>query len=313
MTDTDPDELQYIWLTVLGDAQRDARMLPHPPHPFRIENTCGACIAPCGLALQLNELTLLFAPQPPCIGSRRCATTPPPSPSNNNGGGELITTLAGTFAPCTNRMQVDFRGVRSVRDMHTDWHLISGLPPSDTTITTVYMVVLKGCVGLPVLLFDHGRATPPSSSSTTTSMRLFDNTPHTVPPCFLAAHLVPHFCLDYAQHSDVCQAIELKHIQWDRFLPPPAANDEAAQRHHATLLSSRASAHVSRRGGVMLRLLFPRQTRWDEATEAATVLACDHFLQLLRHVLQGRGPLVLLLPTLGFVMQSRRDTEAETP
>ena len=319
MTDTDPDEIVYIWLSVIGDAVRDARLLPHRAHSFRIENTCGACFSPH--ALNLERYTRLFAAaRPPAekeagggrrMQRRRRGAVAGGAPPTLLAGADLITTLSGTFAPCTNHVQVDFRGVRSVRAMLGDWELISGLP-ARLTRTTVYMVVLKGCIGLPVLLFDHGmrppdeddlrhRAPNAATTATTTNPIIITNTNNDggmacgggggggrPPPCYLAQHLIPRYCLDFTQHMDVCQSIELKGIQWARIAAVTDKEDSITPVHVA-----RGSAHVSRRGGVMLRLLFPRNTEWSPELEAATVRACDRFLALLRRVLEGRRPFLL--------------------
>lgn len=225
------------------------RALPHTAHSFRIENTCGACRTPCELDLSAFR----------CLRRSKGTT------------GDLITMLCGTFAPCANRIQVDFRGVRSIAAMCQDWELISSTRAQDTEVS-IYMLVMKACLGVPALIVDHG-ALPPGLNGQSAILAAEGSR-----RCYLSERMAA-FCVNYTQHIDVCQAIELVDIKWDALL-----GDEVAE----PLLNVRSSVHVSRRGGAMLRLIFPRGTAWDEAREAAVVCNCNGLLQVLRRALMGQ-------------------------
>jgi hypothetical protein len=260
-----PDEegghaVGYVWLMLLSPTPSNAggggggsrTDVPHPGHAFRIENTCGACRTPH----EPLNLRLLHR-----LRTARGAT------------GDLITTLSGTFAPCTNRVQVDFRGVRSIREMQSDWELVSGVPSVRTDVT-LYMLVLKACLGLPVLLVDYG-AIPEGLGEEGEGARIAAEGRGR---CYLARRMAP-WCEGFTQHVDVCQGIELLGIRWDRLVPTACA----------PLRLARSSAHVSRRGGVMLRLIFPRNTPWGVGEETAVVTDCNALLDVLRRALTGRS------------------------
>jgi len=52
---------------------------------------------------------------------------------------------------------------------------------------------------------------------------------------------------------------------------------------------AKSSAHVSRRGDVMLRLIFPKDTPWDEDNETAVLHDCNLLLTTLRRALLGQS------------------------
>lgn len=76
---------------------------------------------------------------------------------------------------------------------------------------------------------------------------------------------------------DLPQAIELTDIRWEAIVP-----DVCDILRHA-----RSSAHISRRGGVMLRLIFPRGTEWGEEQELRLLRDCNQMLEHLRGAIKG--------------------------
>ena len=145
----DEEEVGYVWLLPLGPAVQHVHghaqeTLPHPECGFRIENTCGSCLLDAPMDMETVRPLVTTLPAASARRARRGVI-----------GGELITTLSGTFAPCLNRQQVDFRGVRSAAAMMADWSAISGGVPAVVRLQ-LYMVVLKANLGQPVLLIDHG-------------------------------------------------------------------------------------------------------------------------------------------------------------
>jgi hypothetical protein len=79
------------------------------------------------------------------------------------------------------------------------------------------------------------------------------------------------------------QAVELINLRWDRLLL--ASESDVC----APLKAARSSAHISRRGGVMLRLIFPKGTAWNSELERAVVAECNGMLLQLRAALMGRA------------------------
>jgi ribosomal protein L25 (general stress protein Ctc) len=49
----------------------------------------------------------------------------------------------------------------------------------------------------------------------------------------------------------------------------------------------KASLETSRRGGTVMRIVFPKGTLWDEQCEAEVLASCAALMQGMRHVLSG--------------------------
>lgn len=265
MTDERTEDVGYIWLLPmlpkprgsLG-SQEDA---PHAAHDFHIENACGACIL--GEPLDMEALRPFLIS--PIVTRAKRGVRPIAT-------GELITTLSGTFAPCTNRMQVDFRGVRSITEMMADWTLIQrGVAPERVQL---YMIVLKANLGLPVQLVDTA-SMPPGLTGTSERIAM-----EGWRLCFLAT-LMMNWCLDFDQCTDVCMALQFQGIDWKALFPQDLC--EPLRRVRST------SVHVSRRGGVMMRLIFPSDTPWGPAQEAAVVDDSNRLLGVMRKLLAGKS------------------------
>ena len=52
---------------------------------------------------------------------------------------------------------------------------------------------------------------------------------------------------------------------------------------------SKSSAHISRRGDVMLRLIFPKETLWNEDSENAVLHDSNMLLSTIRRALLGQS------------------------
>ena len=85
--------------------------------------------------------------------------------------------------------------------MQMDWEMVSGVSLKETAVS-VYMLVMKGCLGVPTLVVDGG-ALPDGllGYSATIAMEGCKR-------CYLGERMAP-WCLGYTQHIDVCQAIEI--------------------------------------------------------------------------------------------------------
>jgi len=102
--------------------------------------------------------------------------------------------------------------------------------------------------------------------------------------CYLGERM-SRWCWYDTKQLDVCQAVELIDLQWETFL-----QEECGMRGEvaAALKVARSSMHISRRGGVMLRLIFPRGTPWDEAMEDQVLAGCNRALHGIRRILSGK-------------------------
>ena len=89
-------------------------------------------------------------------------------------------------------------------------------------------------------------------------------------------------CDSFEQSAEVCLALQLQGIRWRALVEK---EEDLAAPLRAAL---KTTAHVSRRGGVMLRVIMPRETAWGEVEEAAVVRDCDRLLAVMRAALAGR-------------------------
>lgn len=167
---------------------------------------------------------------------------------------DIVFMLGGTLFLLPERRQVDFRGVRTMQMLGADWRGATGKALDDCSITA-YMVVLKGRLGLPLL-----------------------------PESDYLMRRIEAWCGGATRRDDVYDCVELHDINW------PALMDRVYGREctSAALLSGRSSVYLSRRGGVMMRLLMPAETAWSEAAERGVLEDSNRLLDALRAALSGR-------------------------
>jgi hypothetical protein len=81
-------------------------------------------------------------------------------------------------------------------------------------------------------------------------------------------------------HNDVGEMIELRGIRWD----------ELFNRHGvpAALSQGRSSACVTRRGGVMLRIVFPPKMVWTQEAETGILAGGARLMQQLTLAASGK-------------------------
>jgi len=142
--------------------------------------------------------------------------------------------------------------------MGPDWKLVTGLDIVDVS-TTLYLLVLKGCVGKAVAFHDrtHG--------------------------CYLIQQTA-RWCTGLLHFGDICDVIELDNIQWEKM---PCI---APQTICATTLKAKINVHISRKGGTVIRLVFSPPTPWDIAIEQDVISDCNFLLNTLGHILNGKTP-----------------------
>jgi hypothetical protein len=217
-----PDSVaDYVWIIPFRiENVRRTIIDPYCFRPFSIENCCGSVT---GLFdVNFRELNAIAA-------NMFDKTLDKKKRKRSKRSCTIIPMLGGTLTLCPDRYQIDFRGARSVRLLKADLEGMVGQPVDETKVGT-YMMVLKGCLGAPVV---------------TTSA-----------DCYIAVRMAPWYN-DAHWHNDVGEMIELREIRWGKlFNEVPDA-----------LCSGKASACITRRGGVMLRIVFPPKTVWTPNAE----------------------------------------------
>jgi len=167
---------------------------------------------------------------------------------------ESLSTVTATFVLCLNRCRVDFRGVRSIEAMSHDWKLVSGLDISEVS-TSIYLLVMKGCIGRSLML--------------------------TSETCFLA-NATASWCTPSLHFDDLCDILELGDIDWDKIFARPLNSASDATK------KAKTQVIISRRGGVVIRMVFPKDTPWDISSERDVLSDCDRLLDLLDEILAGK-------------------------
>jgi hypothetical protein len=167
---------------------------------------------------------------------------------------ESLSTVTATFVLCSNRCRVDFRGVRSIEAMSRDWKLVSGLDISEVS-TSIYLLVMKGCIGRSLML--------------------------TSETCFLA-NATATWCTSSLHFDDLCDILELRDINWDKIFAGPFDSASDATKRAKT------QVNISRRGGAVIRMVFPKDTPWDISNEQNVLSDCDRLFDLLNDILAGK-------------------------
>ena len=245
------EDVLYVWIISFPSHCLMGRMaiLPHPYCAFSVENCCGSCT---GLFdVDFAEIKRMMA-----VRTKRA-------------GCDVISTLGGTLSLCPERFQIDFRGTRSMRLLAADWGVITRKPLQETSVSA-YMLVLKGRLGAAILLNEEPPVPPPSWPIVDAGGG-----------CCYLVNRMQMWCAEVRRQDDVCATVELRGIRWDALF----AHTRVIA---APLLKGSCSVYISRRGGVMMRLLFPARTPWSIALEDAVLSDCNALLQILRAAVGGR-------------------------
>jgi hypothetical protein len=215
-----PDaDAEYVWIIPFRvDAACRTIIAPYPFRPFRIENCCGSVTGLFDTDFREIARTMAAVYGGVVTGGKKTR-------KRSKRTCTVVSMLGGTITLCPERYQIDFRGARSIRLLKDDLEGIIGAPVASVGS---YMMVLKGCLGMPVV---------------TTSE-----------DCYIARRMST-WCDGVKWHNDVGEMIELSGIRWaSLFNQPPALG--------------KSSACITRRGGVMLRVIFPPKTVWSPEMEA---------------------------------------------
>lgn len=227
----------------------DKSIAPHPPSQFRVENCCGSCKSLFELNFDLLKAIAL--------------------PRKEKGGarGEQIATVAGTFAICAPKYKVDFRGVRCFRLMARTWEEITRGMRLEETDVGVYLLVLKANVGMPILLANPVQYGAVLDATATEG-------------CYIANRL-RQCCSETALRTEVCETVVLKGIKWASLVSNNA-------RLPKVLAESQSCIHISRKGGVMMRIVMSEVT-WSPELEDSVLAHSNSLLETLRCVLKGKA------------------------
>lgn len=256
LTDAEADVF-YIWIISFPhESFRRSSITPHPFSPFTIENCCGSCKGLFDLDFKI--LKAIAMPR-----QRRGIT-----------GGDIVSTLGGTLSLYPDRYQIGFRGTRSMRMLANDWLSITGIPLDQTNVTA-YMLVLKGQMGASVLLNGTLDPTGEEYEKTNDCASIMTRLPYII-------NRMQQWCIEARRNTDVCDSIELKGIQWASLLS--ASNVKVAE----PLWMCNSSVSVTRRGGVMMRLIFPPETPWSAEMEDEVLSNCNNLLAVLCHAVSGK-------------------------
>jgi len=196
-------------------------------------------------------------------------------PEDNVGRCESLVMLSGTFKLCSNRTRIDFRGVRSVSLLRDDFKTISGIPLEQVPMY-VYMVVLKGNMGKSLFLGQSG-------ASLFEKHGVVDMTHGGPDDCYLA-NRIGCWCKRSIHIEDVCEVLRIECIDWKIFQCMNPAVDISEMTKNADSVN----INISRRGGAIIRLTFPKLTPWNSLCEHQVVSDCNKLLNVLHDLSYGK-------------------------
>jgi hypothetical protein len=156
--------------------------------------------------------------------------------------------------------------------MGADWKLITGGISVEDTRVSIYMLVLKAALGVPIVTF-------PTLSEGKRE------------PCFIIEQMRPFCSADYTYETDICCGIELKDIRFAKILGHLPRSETLKDDADTEMV--RTNMHVSRKGSVLLRIIFRsfrlygKHALWDEVSETNMILDCNDMLRVIRGLLGG--------------------------
>ena len=181
------------------------------------------------------------------ISRKRC------SKKDKHSNCEALATVSGNLVLCSNQCQIDFRGVRSTAAIFRDIQLICGIQNiQEEAEVNLYMLVLKGYLGKPIFLSQE-----------------HDN---------LLINGTFSWCKSEMRYEEMCYVLlQLTDIQWNKVI----------NGAHPVTLVSRPTIKISRRGGIIMRLVFPSLTTWNVEIEERVLQDCNHLMEQICILLSG--------------------------
>lgn len=230
------------------EKEREKNVCPLYPKSAEIQNLCGSC--------ELQSQEIHFGSFEKISKKKKNVAARSPEDVIQSGVSESLFSMSGTFVLCISNQKVDFRGVRSIRDVEENWPFISSMS-LDSVVLRVYMIVLKGQIGKGIM-FEDG--------------------------CSYIINRVSWWCKCSLSYNDVCYSLTLSDIEWKKlfnsvFLLPPTST---------ALESKSVNLDISRRGGVVIRFIFEAGTVWNYKKENEVVYDSNRLLNVLHHMLCGK-------------------------
>ena len=252
---------------------------PNLASPFKIQNACGTWSYPDD-----RDLRATMVPVTMSVALRKKLVPIVEAVSRSTGkkvrrtkkqimlaafcGGRSpydgVHTLSGTFVISRTKRRVDFKGVRSFRLMLNDWLHILGNPSRGLIETvecmtcTIYMVLLKGNIGYTLALQSEINYVIENTYGAWQSAQVRS-----------------------MKEMRVCDVLELRDIEWGH----PLWSGEVFD--HTTIKQGKTTVEISRKGGSVIRCIFPKDTAWNEHAEADVLASCSALWYGLRQVLGG--------------------------
>jgi len=234
---------------------------PNEAAEFKIQNTCGAWDMPMPRNLKATTAPLLESSlMRRQILDRADAKKKKRDTASNRIQQDAVHSIAGTFMVSKNKEKVDFRGVRSFKLMVTDFLLLLGNNSrqrmTEAGITCgIYMLLLRGNIGYGIDLKTHINYLMLRTIGGWTTAEV------------------------QKQESLVCDVINMREIKWDYH--------RWAGCDHSMVRQGKTSLETSRKGGTVMRIVFPPGTLWDERCEAEVLASCAALMRGMRQVLSG--------------------------
>ena len=253
---------------VMYASTASARLAPNAPSEFTIQNACGSWDLPepidiksTALPLTLSSAVLRRLAQP----LKNKPKQPKQSKFLTRANQDSIHTISGTFVVSAHKHRVDFRGVRIFQRMLADWLQLLGCwtlkrMQQENITCRIYMVLLKGNLGYSLALHE------PLNYVMLWTRGGWG-----------------HCRVRLADEHQVCDVLELINIEWTHAL---------WAGEHATVRKAETTLEISRKGGAVVRVVFPKNTPWDHASETDVRQSCNILWGAMRRVLSG-APLLL--------------------
>ena len=232
--DPEPEDIQMV-----AFSKKD--QCPDKPNvacPFKIQNACGAWLMT--YPIYLDPVTTIMR------RSSNSATVPTIDGKKKKKKvrgrfhHDKVDTISGTFVVSPGGARVDFRGVRNYENMLCDWLLLLGSinkerMESDGIQCSIYMLLLKGNLGYSLAL--------------------------KAPINYVLTHSFGAWESASVRFADfqVCDVLEMIDINWD-YVKWAAV--------HAVVKQGKTNMEISRRGGVVMRIVFPKKTVWGKEQES---------------------------------------------
>ena len=222
---------------------------------FKIQNACGFWDMPTPRNLKATTAPLLESSALRRLENKRQKH----EMRGNRIQQDAVHSIAGTFMVSKNKNKVDFRGVRSYKLLEEDFLLLLGNTSHkrmvDAGITcSIYMLLLRGNLGCSL------------------DLKALKN-------YLLLRTMGGWGSAEVKKQEDlVCNVAIMERIKWDF---PRWSGD------HSMVEQGVASLEISRKGGTVMRIVFPKGTLWDANSEKEVLASCAAMMRGMREIMRG--------------------------